>query len=70
VTAPKIPAAIAGECDVKDGPRKGWTMVFGTADAGVQGKAWSTSGPCLEAIAGVYADLRAAQAEAAEAAAP
>jgi hypothetical protein len=60
--APRIPAAVADEVDVTDGPRGGWTMVFGTEDAGVQGKAWSTSGPCLEAIAGAYADLRATEA--------
>lgn len=69
MTAPKIPAAVADEVDVTDGPRGGWTMVFGAEDAGVQGKAWSTSGPCLEVIAGAYADLRAGQATA-EAATP
>lgn len=60
--APRIPADVAAEFDVTDGPRGGWTMVFGTPDAGVQGKAWSRSGPILEAIAGAYAAMRADQA--------
>lgn len=62
MTAPKIPAAVADEVDVTDGPRGGWTMLFGTEDTGVRGKAWSTSARYLEVIAGAYAEMRASEA--------